>query len=102
MDKPVWRVNSGAGVPSDLGDMIMFANGALSKPWFADFIADGQWFLTGKPSDYAAYQTNRTRKAKYERVECGECDYTGVICNYSDEVECPYCYGKGYILKPIK
>jgi len=63
--KPVWRMNAGRGVPDDVlkRPKVLFFNGALSSG--ATVASDWNWlFLKGRMSIYA-YQTNRTKEAKY-------------------------------------
>lgn len=100
--KPVWRVNSGNGVPSDLGKKVMFTDGVLSEPWDSDFTDNRQWKLTdNNPANYSAYQTTRTKAAKYKRVECREC-WDGWYYEDGMEKPCYRCNEKGYTLEAIK
>lgn len=108
--KPVWRVNTGQGVPSDLGDFSMYRDLNILGTSGLDRKIDRVWFTRGNDLDIIAYQTTRTRKAKYERVGCTECEGKGRETVYDIEVhveyrtrnKCPHCNGKGYTLEAIK
>ncbi len=81
--KPVWRMGNGFGV-SDALDNALFYHGNI-----------------------VAYQTTRTKPAKYERVECFKCNnsrFKGLVfCGgYFEYKKCPHCKGKGYRLERIK
>lgn len=103
MEKQVWRVNAGQGVPSDLGDGLLFGDGQLGA-LTGDFENNRNlWIFAAAVShenlDITAYQTNRTRKAKYERVECMHCDGHRDIVGVS---KCARCNGKGWRLVKIR
>lgn len=93
--KPVWRVSTGNPPPKNdslYPYNIICANGNTSK---ASMCVD--FSFQDQPDDVVAYQTTRTREAKYKKVECLECDY------FKDwlDCDCQHCNGKGYILKEI-
>lgn len=78
--KPVWRMNTGK-VPVDLGKELIFndmtirggdTSRAIPKSWREDPI---YWELSPYKDDlcFYAYQTTRTKAAKYELVDCEEC-----------------------------
>lgn len=103
MQKPVWRMNSGNPPPKDdslYPYKIACANGGISK---ASMCVD--WSLQDQPDDVVAYQTNRTRKAKYERVECDVCRGLGFSSKtpiFGLKIMCLHCNGKGYRLEAVK
>ena len=105
MEKPVWRVNTGNGVPSDLGNLIVYGDGVI-VPNDRDYSSN---IFLWEPNDFkccniAIYQTTRTRKAKYEKVECGYCKGAGVLYHEeesNDNLKCYCCNGKGYRLEAL-
>lgn len=106
--KPVWRVNTVDGVPSDFGDVVLTDDGLVSSySSSVSFIG----FRRVEYGDYVeAYQTSRTKAAKYENVECKSCFGEG--CQLGSDIEsggivrcgatCPYCNGKGHTLERTK
>lgn len=101
--KPVWRMNTGRGVPSDLGGRILYSNGL--EVW----TKSGHWYCPDSWGLFSgvhihAYQTTRTKAAKHERMECGVCDGDGFYLGENSRVErtCKTCNGKGYRLEAIK
>lgn len=67
MKKPVWRLNTGKGVPSDLGGQAMYFNGEISTIDIEDRLSS--WLRTIESQynsdDIYAYQTNRTKGSKH-------------------------------------
>ncbi len=97
--KPVWRVSIGNPPPKDdslYPYKIACANGNISK---ASMCVD--WSLQDQPDDVVAYQTTRTKPAKYERIDCGECDGTESWNQVIGGTNCTNCNGKGYRLEHI-
>lgn len=99
--KPVWRVNTGNGVPSDFdGGSIVYMDGCLITSFGNS--KDPEYFvLTGNDCNIAAYQTNRTKEAKYEKDACDECLGSGNEINWDDEnclpideTTCQSCEGR--------
>lgn len=108
--KPVWRMNSGAGVPSDLGGFVLYEGAAKSeKVQGYHFNHNDKWLIKNY-MDIAAYQTTRTKAARYERVECAYCCGTGhdgwldtAVDKFIEYIDiCQHCNGKGYTLEKIK
>lgn len=107
--KPVWRMNTGNEVPSDLGDKIMHEGLEVEIETTERLKHPLVWMKYGDGNNVIAYQTNRTKEAKYKRVECEGCDGLGFATDfnggevtiYEDET-CPDCNGKGYQLERIK
>lgn len=103
MLKPVWRMNTGDVVPSDLGDKILFTDltvrSGIPKSWMEFFY----WELSPYETDlrFYAYETNRTKAAKYERVECCECKGMGASFRTirQELTECRNCDGMGYTME---
>lgn len=106
MNKQVWRMNSGAGVPSDakrFGEVVFYGgehDKLDSEP------EEYYWHIDECEPDIIAYETNRTREAKYERVECDVCFGRGdlelhSVLNTSADV-CRKCNGKGYRLEMVE
>ena len=64
--KPVWRMNTGNGVPSDFGGFVSYAgrNISLEKHGKDRLRRSWYWDIIGDDCDIYAYQTNRTREAK--------------------------------------
>lgn len=63
MIKPVWRLNKGEGVPSDLGAYVVYVGDNGKLPTVKNE-SDYLWLLGKHPNEIYAYQTTRTRKAK--------------------------------------
>jgi hypothetical protein len=62
--KPVWRLNTGKGVPSAFGGKTYVPDSLLSIRERSDYkYKDRLWVKTGVYDIYA-YQTTRTREAK--------------------------------------
>ena len=103
--KEVWRVNNNNGVPSDLGGFVFYLDGWKGWPLESAIKFDDCWRVDGKASrEIYAYQTNRTREAKYELVDCDKCYGTGDYKSSDGRksYRCPSCNGKGHTLEPIK
>ena len=101
MLKPVWRMNAGNGVPSDLGRQVLSIEGVIYCPAEQNRLKNKSIWEHDqvnkvKPFVYA-YQTNRTKAAKYERKDCLFCS----VVDLSDGVVCSDCSGKGYTLEKI-
>lgn len=102
--KPVWREVNGGVVPSGTKEAVYIFNGELLE----GRIRRG-WVLL-QDSYHAGrtqggfYNTNRTKAAKHEAVECGVCDGEGFYLGENSRVErtCKHCNGKGYRLEAIK
>ena len=107
-NKPVWRLNTGDGVPSDLKFKIISKTLRFGHASEAHKSNDDFWILNGEDElTVYAYETNRTREAKYEQVECKECinnQFKGLVyCGgYFEYRKCPRCNGKCYTLDTIK
>ncbi len=112
--KPVWRMNTGNGVPSDLGDEALFTDISTCKTevsmieGYISYIRrhNEVWDIY-EIAPITAYQTTRTKKTKYEQVECFKCNdsrFKGLVfCGgYFEYRKCPNCNGKGYRLERIK
>jgi hypothetical protein len=99
-EKPVWRINTGAGVPSDLGDEVVLKSGKHRKTRDHNFgvgdLRDGRWDKTGIGSDIYAYQTTRTKAAKYHRVQCDWCVSGYELTGISTCDVCRKCNGHGF------
>lgn len=95
--KPVWRMNTGNGVPSDtkIHPVILFRDGKVT--YSVSVAGKWVWTLRGKSDDIAAYQTNRTKAANFERVMCESCTGTGsnIFC------DCNKCNGTGRMVRRI-
>lgn len=105
MNKPVWRMNSGLGVPSDSHTSleVLFDNGAIRHMRMSPELY--HWGLDMPECYIAAYKTNRTRKAKYESIPCPFCvGLSALILRVNgDHVNyCPHCNGKGYRLDRVE
>jgi hypothetical protein len=98
--KPVWRLNTGNGVPSDL-DMcgeVSIVSGKIrpvrNRKGFGD-TEPSRWELMGS-SDIYAYRTTRTREAKYEMIDCDCCSGGYLQSTKGDRfLECWDCRGFG-------
>lgn len=103
MQKTVWRVNKGGGVPIDFKAGVFMFDGVkrFSKIYAID---DVLWTIESEPSSYCiyAYETNRTREAKYTRVECEYCESKGLIFIEYLYSTCTNCHMRGYIWEAIK
>lgn len=62
-EKPVWRLNTGNGVPSDFFRSVILCDGGVMD-WCQSFSSKEFAIIKGS-LNIAAYETNRTRKAKY-------------------------------------
>jgi hypothetical protein len=110
MNKPVWRMNTGNGVPSDLGDYFIFKSGdirEINKNNRARLSSLSMFVNAGCALDIVAYQTTRTREAKYERVRCKCCGGIGVLpepikTGDFTSIFCYTCNGKGHTLEAMK
>lgn len=92
--KPVWKVNTGNGVPSDLGGVVVDFSGAIYDSLSHDTLTDKKywnWYYSVRPV-ISAYQTTRTREAKYEKVECGYCKASGVLYHEEESNNNLKCY----------
>jgi len=127
--KPVWRINTGNGVPSDAASnpKVLFLCGWLSRGITP--AEDWDWLGSGSATSIKAYETNRTKPAKYDRVVCGACCGLGDVIFYElkldaklpvviSEVDmkplrykdyqtetirkCPHCNGTGYIMDRLQ
>lgn len=106
--KPVWRMNTGRGVPSDLGSDFIFGDGEPKGR--SPLAVSCVWDLKGDMMDIIAYQTTRTKAPKFERVECDCCLCTGNELGIEVEsggiiqygTKCPHCNGKSYRLEAVK
>ncbi len=107
--KPVWRMNTGNGVPSDFKSRFLYMDGSL---FFCDDVAtmpDIYFSLEVdySESDVSAYETNRTKAAKYEREECYVCGgkvwrkLKDWITKKPFKGVCIYCNGKGATWRKI-
>ena len=102
--KPVWRMNAGQVVPSDLGGKFITANGYIK-----DIRQDnmqlldrlGIFIIDGCALDIYAYQTNRVKAAKFEREHCWPCDGFGYLKHRGLDC-CPNCNGTGLMARRIK
>lgn len=72
MMKPVWRLNTGIGVPDDLGELLIMASDDVdmvmsSTPFNEDsnFKHIENWKCRAEWWEIYAYQTTRTKPAKY-------------------------------------
>lgn len=100
--KPVWRMNTGNGVPSDYaGGKIFHSFSGLMKGGQAFFYHSYLRDIDMDGRDVIAYQTNRTKAAKYERVDC-DCDEGTIHLKGGYHTKCGLCNGKGYTLEAIK
>lgn len=57
------------------------------------------WRMEPSVYGWSVFKTTRTKVAKYERVDCGLCDCTGMATILD---RCNDCNGKGYTLEAIK
>ena len=108
MEKPVWRINTGNGVPSDFKSGFLYMDGSL---FFCNDVATMPEIYFSLEADYSesdvsAYETNRTKAAKFERVECEYCKGCGFVQNHLCVLEllfehkkCLKCQGRGYVWK---
>lgn len=70
MEKPVWRMNTGNGVPSDLGSFVLYEKATKAdKVEGYHFNHDDKWLIKNYMDIYA-YKTTRTKPAKYRGVKC--------------------------------
>lgn len=103
--KPVWRVNTGNGVPSDLGGEVLYMDGLVLVATECTRTEAAMWAIfEGSNASLAAYETTRTREAKYEKVECGYCEGDGVLYHEEESnnnLKCYCCNGKGYRLEAL-
>lgn len=95
-DKPVWRLNTGRGVPSDRAgeSAVLYARGVLSETGYNNY----NWSLVDEDCyPIVAYQTTRTRRAKYEKCHCcnGEGFFRGFLFIDGLLERCAYCNGSG-------
>lgn len=108
--KPVWRMNTGCGVPSDVTrrPKVLFSGGILGGFASASHL---EWSNPDIINNIVvAYQTNRTKAAKYELVDCEEClggyegsfDPSGAMGYMQSTNKCKNCNGKGYRLEAVK
>lgn len=104
--KPVWRMNTGSGVPGDYSFLnLLFQEGELYSDWdrTRQMHEPEDWVIKDGHNNIIAYayQTKRTKPAKYEKVECGNC-INGWAMTGIDSIEpCSECKGTGHIWKPI-
>lgn len=106
--KPVWRMNTGRGVPSDLQSYLIDKSGIKYFAYGEFRDDDNLWTLETEfcGSDVAAYKTTRTKAAKYGRMECGCKDgvfyMPSIEGGYYEPHPCDKCNGKGYRLEAVK
>lgn len=106
--KPVWRLNQGGGVPSDLGKLNMYEDGQISGLFPTKYTNNSLWVLGGG-SDIIAYETTRTKVGKYGRVGCDSCNASGKELRFNfrgklieTEINCTICNGHGHTGELIK
>jgi DnaJ-class molecular chaperone len=99
MLKPVWRMNTGNGIPSDLGCEVFISEFGVRQ--FTDLKDECYWVKKDKDINIDFYQTNQSKATKFERVECGECKGMGASFRAirQDLTECRDCHGRGYTLE---
>lgn len=97
--KPVWRLNQGGGVPSDMKFNMLSASMRSGHLSVAHSKIDSYWSLNElKPLRVYAYETTRTKVGKYGWVDCKVCEGTGHIwVDYCDN-----CNGQGNTRELIK
>lgn len=105
--KPVWRMNTGRGVPSDFGGFVMYENDgeAVKKQHLSTPSKTDHFSILRDGRDITHYQTNRTKAAMYERKDCLVCDGKGWFKSYATDYKrgtCHCCNGKGWRLEAIK
>lgn len=108
--KPVWRMNRGEGVPSDLGGSSMYFDGEVLDVYPFDRDNSMIWDIIDRDSnEMCAYQTTRTRAAKFERVKCDDChgygevihEYRGPTRYHQFTETCNKCSGTGRMTRRI-
>ena len=63
--KPVWRMNTGNGVPSDLDEMFCYLDKMIERNHHSLFYGcDDTFSINETESDIYAYQTTRVKEAK--------------------------------------
>lgn len=106
MLKPVWRMNKGRGVPSDFESPSKILT---RKQYGVSVITNAQtpaetwaWdsFYLRSPV-ISAYQTNRTKAAKFEQVECDSCDEGTWYISGGYHTKCQQCNGTGRMVRRI-
>lgn len=106
--KPVWRKNTGNGVPSDFGGITYIPDSCISiDGTHSNYLKSEHWIFKGYLDIYA-YQTTRTREAKTFKVDCEDCMGSGKEIDWADEnclpIEdtfCQTCEGKGHYMELI-
>ena len=113
MNKTVWRINTKHTIPNDLGDRLMIASGTVRNTrkgclGFGD-LKNHRWGIWNHNSDIHAYQTNRTKPAKYFSSVCEECmgygceiDWYNESCPPIDGTTCYSCEGRKRHLSKIE
>lgn len=110
--KPVWRMNTEEKVPSDLGDYVahfggLVCNGSVTILATESYIRKYNFHWQNDDiMPVIAYQTNRTKKAKYQKVRCDLCLGRGKHFDPNPErgndLICPTCQGHGHTWELIK
>lgn len=99
--KPVWRVNMGIEPKDSFG--MAFVRGE-EEP-HGDEGWTWNWELEPDFDEpVIAYQTTRTKAAKYRDIECKSCEGEGRRFGEKGilEGDCQHCSGKGHNLEKIK
>ena len=105
MNKTVWRLNTGKGVPDDLGSKF-FMHEIINKTSELYEAFDELWSIESQGLyNIIAYQTNRTKPAKYFSLVCEECMGYGCDIDLSDEgwppIDGTTCHSCGGIKKHL-
>jgi len=105
--KPVWRMNTGKGVPEDLGEWVVYEKNQNATPVKSVHLLPYVWhpeaFSRNKRHlrKIYAYETARTKEAKYRMTAC-ECVLQLSKCGISENMICLKCKGKGMVREQIK
>jgi hypothetical protein len=103
MEKPVWRMNTGSGVPKDYNGLAYTPKGSKKMDDFPNnWSRDRLWTLNGHREDIYAYQTNRNRQSKFHRVQCDWCVNGYELTGISTCDVCRKCEGHGFYWERIK
>lgn len=109
--KPVWRMNTEEKVPSDLGSRILVSGESFSEGSSLHHVKnhirrDSEVWNKSDIIPIIAYQTNRTKKAKYQKVDCRSCKGEGKkVVNHLTcpaLTVCARCKGLGHAWELIR